>query len=69
MLFQGVMNMLEAIRATGLTHSIKFYQASTSELYGKVQHSKSNINKRCKRAMLQDPSYCKLQCMHAPVSD
>ncbi|BDA47036.1 GDP-mannose 4,6-dehydratase [Coccomyxa sp. Obi] len=32
----GVMNMLEAIRATGLTHSVKFYQASTSELYGKV---------------------------------
>lgn len=35
------MNMLEAIRATGLTHSVKFYQASTSELYGKVQHSNS----------------------------
>ena len=34
---QGVMNMLEAIRATDLTKSVRFYQASTSELYGKVQ--------------------------------
>lgn len=30
------MNMLEAIRATGMTDTVKFYQASTSELYGKV---------------------------------
>ena len=30
------MNMLEAIRATDLTRSTRFYQASTSELYGKV---------------------------------
>ncbi len=30
------MNMLEAIRASGLEKTAKFYQASTSELYGKV---------------------------------
>ena len=28
--------MLEAIRTTGLEKTAKFYQASTSELYGKV---------------------------------
>ena len=33
---QAVMHMLEAIRATGLEKTAKFYQASTSELYGKV---------------------------------
>lgn len=33
----GVLNMLEAIRAAGLATTTKFYQASTSELYGKVQ--------------------------------
>lgn len=32
----GTLNILEAIRAAGLTNQIKFYQASTSELYGKV---------------------------------
>ena len=32
----GVMNLLEAIRATGLDKSVRVYQASTSELYGKV---------------------------------
>jgi len=32
----GVMNLLEAIRATGLEASVRVYQASTSELYGKV---------------------------------
>eukprot|EP00978_Attheya_sp_CCMP212_P047834 scaffold436684_cov55-Attheya_sp.AAC.2 len=33
----GVLRMLDAIRACGLEHEVKFYQASTSELYGKVQ--------------------------------
>merc|ERR1711934_95584 len=33
----GVLHMLYAIRAAGLEKEIKFYQASTSELYGKVQ--------------------------------
>ena len=32
----GVLRMLDAIRATGLADTCKFYQASTSELYGKV---------------------------------
>lgn len=35
-LVQAVMHMLEAIRTTGLGKTAKFYQASTSELYGKV---------------------------------
>ena len=33
----GTMRMLEAIREAGLGKKIRFYQASTSELYGKVQ--------------------------------
>uniref|UniRef100_A0AB39J7K5 GDP-mannose 4,6-dehydratase n=1 Tax=Florenciella sp. virus SA2 TaxID=3240092 RepID=A0AB39J7K5_9VIRU len=32
----GVLKLLEAIRSSGISHKIKFYQASTSELYGKV---------------------------------
>ncbi len=33
----GTLRLLEAIRLLGLTRKIRFYQASTSELYGKVQ--------------------------------
>jgi GDPmannose 4,6-dehydratase len=33
----GALRLLEAIRILGLTNKTKFYQASTSELYGKVQ--------------------------------
>ncbi|GFH45095.1 hypothetical protein CTEN210_01569 [Chaetoceros tenuissimus] len=33
----GVLRMLDAIRACGLEKDVKFYQASTSELYGKVR--------------------------------
>ena len=33
----GTMRLLEAIREAGLGKSVRFYQASTSELYGKVQ--------------------------------
>lgn len=32
----GVLRLLEAIRILGLTEKTRFYQASTSELYGKV---------------------------------
>jgi GDPmannose 4,6-dehydratase len=38
----GVINILEAIRVTGLTKRARFYQASTSELYGKVQSVPQN---------------------------
>ena len=33
----GVLRMLDAIRACGMEKSVRFYQASTSELYGKVR--------------------------------
>src|SRR3954462_1308779 len=33
----GVLRLLEAFRLLGLTEKTRFYQASTSELYGKVQ--------------------------------
>ncbi|MCI8691974.1 MAG: GDP-mannose 4,6-dehydratase [Lachnospiraceae bacterium] len=35
----GVLRILEAVRICGLTESTKVYQASTSELYGKVEES------------------------------
>ena len=35
----GTLRLLEAIRILGLTDKTKFYQASTSELYGKVQET------------------------------
>ncbi|KCZ58712.1 MULTISPECIES: GDP-mannose 4,6-dehydratase [Hyphomonas] len=33
----GTLRLLEAIRILGLDNAVRFYQASTSELYGKVQ--------------------------------
>ena len=33
----GTLRLLEAIRLLGLVKKTRFYQASTSELYGKVQ--------------------------------
>lgn len=38
----GVLRLLEGIRQCGLTDSCRFYQASTSELYGKVEEVPQN---------------------------
>ena len=35
----GTLRILEAIRILGMEKTVKFYQASTSELYGLVQES------------------------------
>ena len=40
----GTLNCLEAIRQAGLTHKTKFYQASSSELYGKIQEEQQDEN-------------------------
>lgn len=40
----GTLRLLEAIRILGLTGKTKFYQASTSELYGKVQEIPQSEN-------------------------
>ncbi len=40
----GTLRFLDAIRETGLEKVTKFYQASTSELYGKVQEVPQNEN-------------------------
>lgn len=40
----GVLRMLEGIRQTGLADTCRFYQASTSELYGKVEEVPQNEN-------------------------
>ena len=38
----GTLRILEAIKNSDLTHKTKFYQASTSELYGLIQESPQN---------------------------
>lgn len=40
----GVLRILEAVRQCGLTKSCRIYQASTSELYGKVEEVPQNEN-------------------------
>lgn len=40
----GVLRILEAVRLCGLTNSCRIYQASTSELYGKVEEVPQNEN-------------------------
>lgn len=40
----GVLRILEAVRLTGLAGSCRIYQASTSELYGKVEEVPQNEN-------------------------
>lgn len=37
---KGALNMLEAIRQTGGTTSVKFYQASTSEMFGGLDYNR-----------------------------
>ncbi len=40
----GTLRILEAVRLLGLTHKTRIYQASTSELFGKVQEVPQNEN-------------------------
>ena len=40
----GTLRILESIRSLGMTNKTKFYQASTSELYGKAQQIPQNEN-------------------------
>ncbi len=40
----GVLRILEAVRQLGLTEKCRIYQASTSELYGKVEEVPQNEN-------------------------
>ncbi len=40
----GTLRLLEAIRILGLEHSVRFYQASTSELYGGAAESPQTEN-------------------------
>lgn len=37
---KGVLNMLEAVRITGGTKTVRFYQASTSEMYGGLDYNR-----------------------------
>lgn len=38
----GTLRILDAIRTCGMEKSVRFYQASTSELYGKVVETPQN---------------------------
>ena len=40
----GTLNILESIKQNGLADKTKFYQASTSELYGKFKENPQNEN-------------------------
>ena len=40
----GTLRLLESIRLSGIQDKIRFYQASTSELYGKVKEEPQNEN-------------------------
>lgn len=40
----GVLRILESVRVAGLTNTCRIYQASTSELYGKVEEVPQNEN-------------------------
>jgi GDPmannose 4,6-dehydratase len=40
----GTLRFLDAIKETGLTRQVRFYQASTSELYGQVREVPQNEN-------------------------
>ena len=42
----GTLNILEAIRCSGLESKTKFYQASTSELFGEIQDKKQSEKTR-----------------------
>jgi GDPmannose 4,6-dehydratase len=40
--YLGTLNLLEAIRQSGIINKVRFYQASTSEMFGKVQQIPQN---------------------------
>lgn len=40
----GTLRLLDAVRTCGLDKDVKFYQASTSEMYGKVVETPQNEN-------------------------
>ena len=46
----GTLRILEAIRLLGLTKKTRFYQASTSELYGNAAHPQSETTPFCPRS-------------------
>ncbi len=53
----GVLRVLEAVRLTGLKDTCRIYQASTSELYGKVEEVPQNENTpSIPTALMQWPS-------------
>ena len=52
----GVLRILEAVRQCGLAETCRIYQASTSELYGKVEQVPQNEQTPFHPALMQWPS-------------
>ena len=50
----GTLRLLEAIRILGLEKSCKFYQASTSELFGKAEESPQGEVKKTELELLEE---------------
>jgi GDP-D-mannose dehydratase len=48
----GTLRLLEAVRILGLAPKTRFYQAATSEMFGKVQETRSARPRRFIRARL-----------------
>jgi GDPmannose 4,6-dehydratase len=57
----GTLNLLEVIRGSGIENKVRFYQASTSELYGKVleipQTEKTPFNPQSPYAIAKQYAY------------
>ncbi|TPX35206.1 hypothetical protein SmJEL517_g02348 [Synchytrium microbalum] len=57
----GTLRLLDAIQACGLTHRVKLYQVSTSELYGKVVEAPQRETTPCPYGLL--PGVAKLYAL------
>ncbi len=56
----GTLRLLEGIRILSSNKRVKFYQASTSELYGKIAESPQNEN----TPLIPSLHMLSLSCMH-----
>ena len=53
----GTLNLLQAIKDSGLSNKTKFYQASTSELFGEIQEKQSEKQNFIQKVLMQLQSY------------
>ncbi len=55
----GTLRLLDAVRTCGLQNHVRFYQASTSELYGLVQSVPQDENTGLRKTIVR-PTTCTL---------